>query len=248
MSLLALPPAPGWAQVVEPAASAPVAQSAPVQPPEERAAKEIKEILKRPEFEQYREQTVLQYLGKQEEKKKKPMEFDSPLLTTIIEALAQLLRVAVWIGLGVAIAFLLYYLLRRLGWLEALFGGRRKGQYVPPDTLFGLDVRPESLPDDIATAALQLARAGEPLKAISLLYRGALTTLLHRDGVELVGGDTEDDCLHKSIGRIQPPAHTYFAHLLSTWQRLAYARRNVPLGEIEGLCSGWAVYFGQAIP
>ena len=35
---------------------------------------------------------------KQEEKKKNPMEFDSPLLTTIIEALAQLLRVAVWIA------------------------------------------------------------------------------------------------------------------------------------------------------
>jgi hypothetical protein len=217
-----------------------------VQPPStERAAREIKEILKRPEFEQYREETVLQYLGKTQEKKKKTTEYDSPLLTTIVEALAQLLRVAVWIGLGIAIAFLLYYLLRRLGVLDDLFGAGKKDRYVPPDTLFGLDVRPESLPDDVAAAALQLAKSGELLNALSLLYRGALITLLHRDGVELVGGDTEEDCLHKSMNRIPDPTHSYLARLLLMWQRLAYARRNVPATDVEALCSEWGIYFGR---
>jgi hypothetical protein len=244
--LSALPPSPAGAQSADPPASTPSIQQTSTPPPAlDRAPKEVKEILKRSEFDQYREQTVLEYLGKAEEKKKSP-EFDSPLLMTIIEALAQLLRVAVWIALGVAIAFVLYYLVRRFGFLDGLFNSGKDGKYVPPDTLFGLDVRPESLPDDLAGVALQLARSGELLKALSLLYRGTLSTLLHRDSVELVGGDTEEDCMRKSMRQIPTPALAYLARLVAAWQRLAYARRNVPQTDIETLCNEWRVYFGKA--
>jgi len=181
-----------------------------------------------------------------EDKKRDSQEFDSPLLTTIIEALAQLLRVAVWIALGIAIAFVLYYLLRRFGLLDGLFNAGKDGKYVPPDTLFGLDVRPESLPDDLAGVALQLAHSGELLKALSLLYRGTLSTLLHRDSVELVGGDTEEDCMRKSLRQIPGPALAYLARLVAAWQRLAYAKRSVPETDIETLCNEWGAYFGKA--
>jgi len=242
--LFALPPSPAGAQTADPPAST-TPQTSKLSPSLDRAHREIKEILKRSEFDQYREETILEYLGKAEEKKKSP-EFDSPLLTTIIEALAQLLRVAVWIALGIAIAFVLYYLVRRFGLLDGLFNAGKDGTYVPPDTLFGLDVRPESLPDDLAGAALQLARSGELLKALSLLYRGTLSTLLHRDSVELVGGDTEEDCMRKSMRQIPAPALAYLARLVTAWQRLAYASRHVPETEIETLCNEWGVYFGKA--
>jgi hypothetical protein len=104
-------------------------------------------------------------------------------------------------------------------------------------------VRPESLPQDLAAEALRLARAGDLLKALSLLYRGTLITLLHRDGLELVGGDTEDDCLRKSARRIPDAAYAYFVTLLSAWQRLAYARRPVTSPEVEALCAGWEAHF-----
>jgi hypothetical protein len=109
--------------------------------------------------------------------------------------------------------------------------------------VFGLEVRPETLPEDIGAAALGLARAGQLLGALSLLYRGVLATLLHRDGLELAGGDTEEDCLQKSASRIALPAHAYFARLLLAWQRLAYARRTVPMDEVEQLCADWAAHF-----
>jgi hypothetical protein len=245
--LFALPPSPAEAQNSGPSAPAESTQQTSTPSlPLERAHKEIKEILKRSEFDQYREETVLEYLGKVEEKKKDSRKFDSPLLATIIEALAELLRVAVWIALGIAIAFVLYYLLRRLRLLDGLFKVGKDGRYVPPDTLFGLDVRPESLPDDLAGVALQLARTGDLLKALSLLYRGTLSTLLHRDSVELVGGDTEEDCMRKSVRQIPAPALAYLARLVAAWQRLAYARRNVPQTDIETLCNEWSVYFGKA--
>jgi hypothetical protein len=244
--LFALPPSPAGAQTVGPPVSTTSTQQTSTPPPPlDRAHEEIKEILKRSEFDQYREETVLEYLGKAQEKKKSP-EFDSPLLTTIIEALAQLLRVVVWIALGVAIAFVLYYLVRRFRLLDGLFNAGKDGKYVPPDILFGLDVRPESLPDDLAGVALQLARSGELLKALSLLYRGTLSTLLHRDSVELVGGDTEEDCMRKSMRQIPAPALAYLARLVVAWQRLAYARRHVPETDIETLCNEWRVYFGKA--
>ena len=232
--------APSTESQTQPALSPPA--EAPLPPSQRRAAREIKDVLARPEFEEYRERTGLHYLGKSEERK--PVKrIESPGWATFIEALAQFLRILAYAAVALAVVFLLYYLLRRFD----LFGGERLS-YVPPDTLFGLDVRPESLPDDVAAAALELARAGELLKALSLLYRGALITLLHRDGVELVGGDTEDDCLRKSRQHIPDPSVAYFARLLSAWQRLAYARREVPRAEVETLCGDWGAHFTARTP
>ena len=83
---------------------------------------------------------------------------------------------------------------------------------------------------------------------MSLLYRAALVTLLHRDGVELASGDTEDDCLRKSRTHIPDPSLAYFARLVATWQRLAYARREVARTEVETLCGDWSAHFATRGP
>jgi hypothetical protein len=223
-------------------ATVPSAETARVPPPKGRAAREIREVLARPEFQEYRERTVLQYFGP-EEKPKKPRRIDAPGWAAFIEGLAQFLRILVYAALALAVIFLVYYLARRFDLVR-----RARPSYVPPDTLFGLDLRPDSLPEDVAAAALELARAGELLKALSLLYRGALVTLLHRDGVELVSGDTEEDCLRKSGRRLPGAAATYFANLIRAWQRLAYARREVPRAEVETLCNDWRAHFAAGIP
>jgi hypothetical protein len=217
----------------------PAGAQAPPQPAAaERAAQAIKEVLKRPEFDQYRTRTVLEYLGSKKEQEKPRPRSESAGWATFIDALAQLLRILAWAAVGVALVFLAYYLLRHFGLLR-----EARAQYTPPETLFGLDVRPDSLPADIASEAARLARAGELLSALSLLYRGALAALLHRDGVELASGDTEQDCLRKSRPRLPAPAHDYFARLLGAWQQLAYARRRLPAADVESLCAGWAAHF-----
>lgn len=223
-------------------AGAPTSEATSLGPSQRRAAREIKEVLKRPEFDEYRERVGLEYLGKRQEAKR-PRRIDAPGWAAFIEGLAQFLRIVAYAAVVLAVLFLLYYLLRRFD----LFG-RERSSYVPPATLFGLDLRPESLPADVAAAALELARAGELLKALSLLYRGALVTLLHRDGVELASGDTEDDCLRKSREHIPDPSAAYFARLLVAWQRLAYARRDVPPAEVEALCGDWRAHFAAAAP
>lgn len=217
----------------------PASAQAPPQPvATERPAQAIKEVLKRPEFDEYRTRTVLEYLGSRKEKEKPRPRSDSVGWATFLDALAQLVRILAWAAVGVALVFLAHYLLRHFGLLR-----EARAQYTPPETLFGLDVRPESLPADIASEAARLARAGELLKALSLLYRGALAALLHRDGVELASGDTEQDCLRKSRPRLPAAAHAYFARLLEAWQQLAYARRRLPAADVESLCSAWAAHF-----
>jgi hypothetical protein len=213
--------------------------------PDSRAAREVKAVLGRPEFQEYEERTVLRYLGKSQERKVESGS-DSFWGQTLSVGLAELLRGLAWVLLGLAVAFLFYLLLRRLD-LLALWRRRQRSAYLPPDTLFGLDVRPVSLPDDVAAAALKLAQAGQLLKALSLLYRGALVALLHRDGLELARGDTEEDCLRKTHERIPQAAHAYFAHLLLSWQRLAYAGRSLPAAEVEQLCTDWRTHFATAV-
>jgi hypothetical protein len=117
-----------------------------------------------------------------------------------------------------------------------------------PETLFGLDVRPEALPDDVAATARQLAQSGNSVGALSLLYRASLATLLTRDRVELDSGDTETDCLQKSRIRLAEPAQTYLERLVETWRGTAYAHRMPALQDVERLAVEWSDYFGLHQP
>jgi hypothetical protein len=226
--------------------ASPPAQAQPPAPtrlaPDSPAAKAAREVLARPEFREYEIQTQIQFIGRRQEPRRADNPFRIQWLETLGIGLSDLLRALAWVLLAILIAFLLYFIARRLD-LGGLWSRRAPGDYVPPDTLFGLDVRPQSLPQDIAAEAASLARAGRLLEALSLLYRGTLITLLHRDGLELESGDTEDDCLRKSARRIAAPSHAYFGRLLLAWQRLAYARRAVPGAEVEALCADWAAHF-----
>ncbi len=104
-------------------------------------------------------------------------------------------------------------------------------------------MRPESLPQDVAAVAAQLARSGNLVGALSLLYRGTLVALLHRDQIELVSGDTEVDCLTKTRSRLAAPTYAYLSRLLSVWQAAAYAHRLPAQLEVEQLASEWPAFF-----
>src|SRR5262249_48778284 len=152
-------------------------------------------------------QITIEPLAKPEKEEERPRPAG---LTAFIQLLANALRGAVWLILGAIVLYGLYWVLRRLEWVRA----PQDAVWTPPAALCGLDVRPESLPQDVAAAAAQLARSGNTVAALSLLYRGMLATLLHRDRIELAGGDTEFDCLTKTGERIGAQTHSYLARLL----------------------------------
>lgn len=136
-------------------------------------------------------------------------------------------------------AFLIYLLLR-LG--EARRG--RAPRRAAPEFLFGLDLRPASLPADIAAAARAALAAGQPTAALSLLYRGALVALIHRWSIDFLPGDTEADCRRRAATRLDAPAGAVFAELVAAWQLAAYARTPPARAQLEALCDAWDARFG----
>jgi len=128
-------------------------------------------------------------------------------------------------------------------------GGKQKKQPPAPKSLFGLDITPESLPEDIGATALNLWRAGKLTEALSLLYRGALTTLVHRDGINLRGSSTEGDCLRivaRHTDKVSATTREFFQQLTLQWQIVAYAHRRPDDTLVSELCRGWSSHFGEA--
>jgi hypothetical protein len=115
-------------------------------------------------------------------------------------------------------------------------------------TVQGLDIRPESLPDNIGAAALELLEAGHEREALSLLYRGALSRAVHRYGITILPSATEGEALRAVNARLDPPRAAYFADLVALWQRAVYAGERVSAKPIDGLCRGFAASLESSAP
>jgi hypothetical protein len=155
-----------------------------------------------------------------------------------MEAIARAGRVVMW-TLGIAaLAVAIYLVMRHRGrWL------RGRARRDAPETLFGLDVRPQSLPADIAAAARALLATGDAAGALGLLYRGALSALVNFAAVDFRAGDTERDCWRRAGPALSRDGARYFRSLLDAWLTTAYAHRPPALAELARLCDEWGGHF-----
>jgi hypothetical protein len=216
-------------------ASGPDAAAADASPQEA-----IREVLRSPDFAQYRDGMQWEYRGKRDPP---AVRTDTGGFADLLEMIARILQSVGWVAvalLALAAAYAAWRYAQRRGRAED------RAAYVPPETLFGLAVAPESLPDDVAAAALAAARAGRAREALSLLYRGALSALVHRHAVRLEPGDTEGDCVQFAAQALQRPAAGYFAGLVGAWQSAAYAGRDPDLARVEVLAAEWRLHFAGA--
>lgn len=111
-----------------------------------------------------------------------------------------------------------------------------------------LDIRPNSLPDDIGTAALALLQAGRSRDALSLLYRGALSRAVHRFGVTVTESFTEAEARRAVDARFDRPRAEYFGELVDLWQRVVYAGQTAAVDPVAALCKGFAPAFDASAP
>ena len=191
---------------------------------------EIAEVLKAPEFGHYRETTRWERIDPA-----KPSDAKAPDLSfwhAIGSALAKAAEVALWAVAIAALGYALWWLARRLPRMD---DARREG-YEPPAALFGMELAPDTLPADVPEAAARLAAAGKLRDALSLLYRGALSELVHKRGVQLVAGHTEGEAVRLA-------GMPYFAALVDAWRRCAYARRIPSSEEIQSLVTTYKAAF-----
>jgi hypothetical protein len=196
---------------------------------------EIKEVLKAPEFGHYTERERWQWkppdwldgLFSDRKKAEKGSDWGG-----IGYALAKAVEFALWIAAGAALAYAIWFIARMLPrerWA-------RPEPYRPPAVLFGMSLAPETLPADLPAAAAALARAGKSREALGLLYRGALSTLVHRRGVQLQASHTELEVLRLA-------SSSYLEHLVTAWRESAYADRHASLEQIERLAQDYPAAF-----
>jgi hypothetical protein len=213
--------------------------------PDTGAQEAAREILRSKEFGEYEKSWKLNYIGpKWASDEDKPKKRNYKWLQAIGEFLGTTMRVLAWVGGGLLILFLLYVIARHIG--RNGWGGDRG--FDAPDVLFGLDVRPESLPDDIPAEARRLLGAGDARGAIGLMYRGALVSLIQDGRIDIARGDTELECVMRMRRVYRGDAGgaakaEYFAEMVTIWQRVAYAKKPVSADEITPLIDRWPHHF-----
>jgi hypothetical protein len=191
---------------------------------------EIAEVLKAPEFGHYRDTT--RWERRDPAKPPEPKTPDPTFWHAIGYALAKAAEVALWVAAIAALGYALWWLARRL----PRGGDAQREAYQPPPALFGMQLAPDTLPADVPEAAARLAAAGKLREALSLLYRGALSELVHKRGVQLLASHTEGEAVRLA-------GMAYFAALVDAWRRCAYASRIPPLEEIRSLATTYREAF-----
>ena len=146
-------------------------------------------------------------------------------------------RFLVWAA-ALALAGLLVVYLTRIA--RTRLGAAPGAAFVVPTHVRDLDIRPETLPDDIGAAARGLWDRGEQRAALALLYRGMLSRLAHVHGVPIRDSSTEGDCLALATPRLPGERTEYLARLVRLWQRFGYGREGAETPAVYRLCDEFA--------
>jgi hypothetical protein len=118
-------------------------------------------------------------------------------------------------------------------------------RFVAPTHVRDLDIRPETLPDDVGAAARELWDSGEPRAALALLYRGLLSRLAHVHQMPIRDSSTEGDCLALAAHHLAGGRREYASRLVRVWQRAVYGREQVETSIVYVLCDEFASALGS---
>lgn len=166
-------------------------------------------------------------------------------LSDLVEWVAEAGRVLMWVLGALAVVFLLVGLRH---WVKARAEGAMAGSRLLPSHVRDLDIRPESLPDQIGAAASALWLRGEHRAALSLLYRGALSRLVHDHGVPVRAASTEGECVRLAAARLDAQRSGFFERLVSAWQAAVYGAHMPESASVLSLCADFDVHLGAARP
>jgi len=257
MALLGMPPP---VQAAAPAASAPPV-AADCEPPEglkeedsgrgpvlspEQAAlrRQLDQVFAHEDLRGYRcsEEWVLRKPFEPEQAKQQKK--SPPLLPRWLAAiLAGLVKVAL---IGGAIALVAWLLWRYGAPLRFDMGGGNAPRLATE--VGGLDIREQSLPDDVAGAVRALWQQGQQRAALALLYRATLSRLVSRQSLTLHHGATEGECLAQArsanaAGTLDSDSLALADQATTLWLNAAYGARWPAAETVAALCTRWQAHF-----
>ena len=222
--------------------AAPAAASAPADPRAARVESAVEKLRAAPLLSGKHTEHRLRWKDSDEPDKKKKDELDPSFFKWLAEFarfINDTSRFLLW-GIVVVLVALALVSVRHVVQLRAF---RRAKAASAVSHVRDLDVRPESLPDDVGAAAWALWQSGQVPAALSLLYRGALSRMIHRFAVPITASATEGECLELARGRLEATALRYVTQVVRAWEANIYGGRTLSLAMGEALCTG----FGQRL-
>ena len=148
-----------------------------------------------------------------------------------------------WTSVAAGSALLAIYLVR-------VMRGRRQVEPLEhleaPSHVREMDIRPESLPDDVGAAAHTLWERGEERAALALLYRGLLSRLAHVHRAPIRVSSTEGDCLRMAAAHAPPGGAAYALALVSVWREAVYGGLTAEASAVHRLCADFAAALAPA--
>ncbi|MGY4531179.1 hypothetical protein ACVW0Y_000282 [Pseudomonas sp. TE3786] len=264
--LLLQTPSSAWAEEAA-VSSCPIPYDDPLGPDKDRlfnqpltskaAQSSISSILDQPPFENRETVTLWHFGDEQKDPAKKPQKSGSTGLLDGFEQLLKAWQAVKWLASGVEIllwgtliTLVVLLVWRYREWLSTfttrLSRPKRQAREVP-SMLFGLDVAPQSLPEDVAGAVERLW-SEQPREALGLLYRALLSRLLHDFQLPLKGSHTEGE-VQQLVNNLEHSDLSRFTQVLTRhWQNLAYGHQLPPDNLKRGLCEGWRRLFQPGAP
>ncbi|MFC1664495.1 DUF4129 domain-containing protein [Pseudomonadota bacterium] len=150
--------------------------------------------------------------------------------------LAHLFEVLLWVIPIIIIIYLVLYFKDKNLYFRFY---KKEDDYNPPISLFGLDMRDESLPDNVLGEVDRLWRLKKHRQSLSLLYRASLVRMMRTHQVEFAQGDTEGECLQKVRSAVAQDLATYFKKMTGAWITLAYGHQSPSSEMFDDLCRSW---------
>jgi len=220
----------------------PAERASPAEPPahtESQAKSRIRHILNGPEFSPEEVYHVPAFKRGADDKPTTTPSWITAL-ESFFRGLAELLRVGVWVVAAIAIVLLLVALHY---WWRVNADRPKRVEVAVPAQVAGLDIRPESLPEDIATAARARMLAGDVIGGLSLLYRGALSALVLRFDAKIRASFTERECALAARAVLPAAGAEYFQSLTRAWVQAVYAKRSPDEATALALCDAFRPQF-----
>ena len=157
-----------------------------------------------------------------------------------LPSLADILRILLW---SVAISLLLWTLWHYRRWLASL-PARWRPASRPVTHIAGLDIRRESLPDNLDQAVMAEAQRGNYREALSLLYRGTLSRLACAAEFAVLPGATESEVLaYCRESHPDLPGVVLLGEVTDLWIKAAWGHRFPDLEQIQQLNQRWHNHF-----
>lgn len=235
--MLVLACGPVWAQAPQPTAAPLPATTAPSRDEVDAA---IAKLRLDPNLGQ---EHTIRTLRWKDTKESAPRPADAPTwLMGLFDYMGQAGSLLMWLGGAILAAFVIVWSFR---YFKARSPSTKLARSKPVSHVGDLDIRPDSLPEDVGAAALELLNAGRVRDALSLLYRGALSRAVHGFGVAIQESHTEGEALRVVAAGLDASRADYFRELVGLWQGAVYAGQPAPIAPVAALCSTFAATLGE---